>query len=127
MVKKVLIVNAGGFGSLSAEKGDYDEYIESIKRRLEVAERENGHTGKKEKRAEVQVTENPEEAEERTSRGEVDVLIFVTRGLLVKAEKIAAAYPRTEVFLLTGLHPEGTVHILEKSWFGALDPEDVFL
>ena len=37
-MKQVVIVNAGGWGSLSAEKGDYDEFVGYLQRILDAAE-----------------------------------------------------------------------------------------
>lgn len=118
MTKKVIIVNAGGFGELSAKKGDYDGIIAPIKEALEEEQESSFGTGK-EKPAEVTVVKTLKEAEEKVafgSLGYANVVVFITRGMLSEAKKIKATYPRVKVVVMTGLLPEDEVVLIDKTW-----------
>lgn len=115
MTKKVIIVNEGGFGDLSAEKGDYNKMIELITAALEEEQKSLSGAGK-EKPVEVTVVKTSNEAEEKMAGNDVDIVVFVTRGMLAKARGIKATYPRVKVVVLTGLLPEDEVVLINKIW-----------
>ena len=111
-MKQVVIVNAGGWGSLSAEKGDYDEFVGYLQRILDAAEEKVRE--RLEKAAEVHVVRSVKEALDILDGH--GVLVFMTRGMLGEARRIKARYEKMVVVVLTGLIPSDEVIILSKGW-----------
>lgn len=115
MVRRVAIVNAGGWGELSAKKGSYDSIAESFLELLSMAT-EKDWSGRERLAAEARVMTSSKEALEwLDGRGTV---IYLTRGMLHEARKAATEYPKLRIVLLTGDLPEGEVIIAGKQWVG---------
>ncbi len=113
-MRKVVIVNAGGWGDLSAEKGSYDNIARSFQDLLSRAKDKDWYTQQEKPAAEVRIVTNNEEALSwLDGRGTV---IYLTRGMLREAHKVAEQYPQIRVVLLTGELPEGEVIITGKHW-----------
>jgi basic membrane lipoprotein Med (substrate-binding protein (PBP1-ABC) superfamily) len=118
-VLMVVIVNQGGYGGLSAERGDYDGLIDDIRfwfNKINQKESEKGPL------AEVRVIRNISDITATHLMGYVDVLIFVTRGMMEKARDIQKEYPNIRVFVLSGVIDE--VVVLDKMWV-ASQPEAI--
>jgi len=113
-MKKILIVKDGSFGLLSAEKGDYDSLIESIIRSLNESAKRL-HRGTK-----IKVLNKGDDVAMNIANGEGDMVIFLSRSMIKCARDLKIQFPRTEIFVLTGLIPENEVVILNKLW---LSPE----
>lgn len=111
-MKKVIIVNAGGFLGRSAEAGDYDNYVATLKDVLETSHSPE----EKQKAAEVEVVSSGEQVMTKIETEAIDVLVFVSRSMLRKAEEIQAAHPRLKVVLFTGAFPERQVIVIDKGW-----------
>lgn len=103
-MKRVVIVNAGGRLALSAERGDYDNLVESLQRLINGFESCQG-----------EVVNSVEAARGLLDR--TDVVIFVTAGLLGEARRIKQSHSRIRVIVLTGLVPGDEVIILSKLWY----------
>lgn len=119
--KRVVIVNAGGFGRLDASNGDYDGFIGLLSRFLDTLTQNAPVTGKEEKAVIVEVVTSVEEAEGRVNQGQVDCLIFITRGLLAEAKRIKMKHPHQglKVIVFTSLMPENDLILLDKSWLSS--------
>lgn len=108
MSKKVAIVHEGEWGMLSQSRGDYGDWVAIVKEAIEEAE----------EAPEVRVVKKTGEALSwLDGRG---VIIFVTRGMVYRAEEITEEYPQMRVILLTGLPPRGItekVIIINKGEF----------
>ncbi len=111
-MKRVLIVNAGGRLSLSAEAGSYDQTVENLQRQINGLQRLDGTD---EKIATVEVVESVEVAEKQSNTA--NVIIFVTAGLLDAAQSIKSKHPHLRVIVFTGLIPEVEVIVLSKQWW----------
>lgn len=109
----VAIVNAGGWGDLSAEKGSYDEFAGLVQGILERAER-RGFDGAVYKAAEPHVVRNIQEA--LVKLGGHGVLVFLTRGMLGEARRIKQQYTEIRVIVFTGLIPADDVIVVSKGW-----------
>lgn len=101
-MKQVIFVNAGGYRSLSAQAGSYDNMISSLKDGLEVM----GHK--------VSVVNSLAEATAKAVDQEVDYAIFVTTGMLETARKFKAQYPELNVIVLVGEYPKDEVLVMGK-------------
>ena len=114
-MQKVIIVREGRYAGSRAEDGDYDAYIQTIQGIVDGAELTKPG-GEKEKAAEVEIAQSTDEALSRvTGALENYVLVFVTRGMLSRAESIKAANPRLNVVLFTGTFPDDQVKIVTKT------------
>ena len=91
-MSKAVLVNAGGWGTLSAENHDYDDFVGILERRFQ------------DKGVEVAVAKSQEEVEGEVPSAEY--VVYLTRGMVNEAVSIKARFPATQVFLLTGLIPE---------------------
>ncbi len=109
-MKKIVIVNKGGRGVLSAEKGSYDNMCASLKA---MFERVRKHGNPDDQIVEVWVVDD-EEAAKPMQKG--DVLIFVSLSELDLARKIKKRNPWMKVVVLTGLLPDDEVAIIDKEW-----------
>ncbi len=110
-MKRVVIVNAGGRMSSSAEKSDYQPMVDYLVRHI------SGLTSPScagEKAATVQVVTSVAEARELIYRA--DVMFFMTLGLVQDARRMKAANPNVKVIVLTGLLPEKEVVLVDKGW-----------
>lgn len=113
--KKVLIVNAGGWMAYSAEIGSYDSWVATLQESLTRLLGENGGSGRT-YTIEVVDAEGMEEYLSRGDRGGVTAIVFVTRGMLEKANQISAKYgSRIRVLVMTGDPPAGPI-VLNKGW-----------
>jgi hypothetical protein len=113
-MKKVVIVNAGGRGDLSAEKGSYQSIVDYLGRevnKLTLMGKPN------EKIAEVQVVNSVQEA--RNLIRQTDVMFFMTAGLLPEARNMKQENKRAKVIVMTGLLPEDDVVMFDKAWFSS--------
>lgn len=108
MYQRVFIVKEGSWGSVEAES--YQGQIEMYRRTLEEAKDSRG-----DKLADVKTIETAKEAEER-AKMEADVVVFISRGMGEKAERLAKAFPRVKVIVFTGAIPEGKVIWVSKGW-----------
>lgn len=113
-MKTVVIVNAGGWGALSAEKGSYDHFVELLREIVDAAT--VGVHGRDEKAAEVHVVRSVGEALEQLDGRAVQALVFVTRGMLDEARRIKHQRPKIRVVVLTGNIPDDDVIVVNKLW-----------
>jgi hypothetical protein len=109
-MKKVVIVNAGGRGKLSAAEGSYDTIAMGLKRWFEEAE---SPIKPGTKIVEAVVVSSMEEAMEKFG---TEVLVFLTAGMLEEARKFKRSHKDIKVIVLTGLIPEDEVIIVDKNW-----------
>jgi predicted CopG family antitoxin len=116
-MKRVVIVKEGDYGMLSTVKGDYDSWIDLIKRWIENAKKPAGFlTKKEEKAATCEVVETAKEAWEKAEKGQVNIVVFKSRSMIAKAHKFQEKFPRLRVVLFTALWPEGELVIIDKKW-----------
>ncbi len=115
-MQTVVIVNAGGWGGLSAEKGSYDAFVETLREIVDRAERRSSSfSGETTYRvAEAHVTRSVEEVLKKLDGH--GVLVFVTRGMLGEARRIKREYPNIRVVVLTGDIPDDDVIVVSKRW-----------
>lgn len=93
---KVWLVNEGGWGDLSAEKGDYDVIVMSIKEALE-------DPNLRKETAVVEVVYILDHVLPQVVAAEDEaVLVFMTRGMLRRAQTIVREHPNLRVVVLTG-------------------------
>lgn len=117
MKQKILIVNAGGRGALSAANGDYDTWATSLHMYFEIAER-----GRVEAAARHGRTVEPMSVEvvKSTEGIEVDeglrAVIFLSLSMENTAQRIKQARPDVNVIVVTGLIPNDRVIVFEKDW-----------
>ena len=112
---KVAIVKAGEWGDLRQGKGDYDSVIE----RLEVALREAKRAIDSQPAAAVQVVQSTQEALSWVMGS--GTIVYISRGMIREAEKVAAEHLSVRVVLLTGLLPEGRVVFVNKTWISSAE------
>ena len=113
-MRRVAIVNAGGYRDHSAEKGSYDSIVENLKWKLEQARIKERDSDEGRPAAEVRIVKSSEEA--LPWLHDEGTIIFVNRGLLGEAQRIAKWHPRLRGILMTGLLPEGEVILASKEW-----------
>lgn len=111
--KQIVIINAGNRLALDAAKGSYDNYVESLKKVLDLTFKSDENN----RFAPVKVVKSIEEAK---PLNDVDALIFVTLGMRYQAEEIQKKFPHLKIIVMTGLLPKGEVIIMHKNW---LTPE----
>ncbi|MDO8436179.1 MAG: hypothetical protein Q7S82_02220 [bacterium] len=113
-MKKVVIVTEGEWGGMSHLKGDYDPFIQRIQKIIENAETTNIF-GKKEKSATIELVETFKDALAKVENGRVDVLVFISRGMLSHARLLSKTNLRKiKIVLFTELVPDDEVIIVEK-------------
>ncbi|MBI4132395.1 MAG: hypothetical protein HY474_02060 [Candidatus Sungbacteria bacterium] len=108
-MRKVAIVNTGGYGDHSAEKGSYDSLVETLERTLKQARRSDQQPA-----ADVSVTRSTEEALQWV--GGYGTVVYVTRGMGRDAKKVAEEHPGVRVVIFTGAVPEREVFWFSKWW-----------
>ncbi len=117
---KVAIVNAGGFGAHHADRGSYDSMVESIQLHLERAKDSQDRPS-----AEVAVVATTTDALKWIwGRG---VIVYVTKGMIREARKVAAENPEVKVILLTGSLPVGEIVFVSKALLDHVNPAHVIL
>ena len=109
MTRRVVIVDDGQWGSVKREKGEYDAVVEYLSRTLKAVVNQEG-----ERQAEVEVVKTTEGGLLWLG-GTGGIMIFVTRGMLEKARRVAKEYRHIRVILFTGDIPEGEIIFLNKS------------
>ena len=117
MERRVFIVKEGGSHGMSAEKGDYDRFVGELLRILRIELPKPGTNGKESERlCEVAVVPSTEEALNELAgsyfRG---VLVFVSKGMLWKAEQIKKAHRDLRVVVFSGTSPENEVLTISKA------------
>ena len=123
-MKKVVIVTAGGWGAVKPE--DYSGFIQTLKEELDEAnEAHKKRRDTSENKYDVSEAGTTEDALKLLNSRREGILIFVSRAKEHEAEKIAEEHPRLEVFLFTGLIPEGRVRYIDKRWLGELELGDI--
>lgn len=113
--KKVLIVNDGGWMTLSAEKGSYDNWVETIQASLSRLLEKNGHSTNTYS-MEVVDAKGVQEHLSRRDLGGVTAIIFVTRGMLDEAKRIVARHGRKVRVIVITADPPLEPIILGKTW-----------
>ncbi len=106
-----MIVNAGGWGDLSAERGSYDSYVEHLSRICANVDRDGVFC----KLAHVHVVQSVGEALEKLSGRAVQVLVLVTRGMLGEARRIKLQHPKIRMVVFTSDVPDDEVLIADKT------------
>lgn len=111
-MKKVVIVNAGERGWLSAEAGSYtglcltlQEMFNRVLKSPKAGKSEQPEFG------DVDIVEDPAIADSMMTG---DILVFVTLGMRAKAKEIKNRNPRLTVVVLTGSLPQDEVVLLHK-------------
>ncbi len=113
--KKVLIVNAGGWMAYSAAIGSYDKWVETMQESLTRLLGRNGGLDRN-YTIEIVDADGLEDYLNQGHLGGVTAIVFVTRGMLEKANQISARYgSRIRILLLTGDPPAGPI-VLNKGW-----------
>lgn len=120
-MQKVAIVNAGEWGGLRQDHGAYHGLVETLKESLKEAKRSDGQFA-----AQVRVVPSTQDALfwVGTSGG---CIIYITRGMIREAKKVAAEYSDIRVVLLTGTLPEGEVVLVRKGRTPMAYIEDIVL
>ena len=95
-MKRVVIVKEGEWGTLRQARGDYNAWIGLLERAIKDAGDE----------ATVDLIRTFMEAEAEVKKGRVDVLVFISRGMINVAEKIKKAWPALRVVIFSGLPPQ---------------------
>lgn len=109
--KRVIIVNEGTFGH------DYRDYIETIVAALSVKmlvpedSREEPTTPA----VLVEVFDRKEEVRVKVKQEEIDVVIFVSVGMLEFARELRTEFNRLTVFVLAGTFADGEPYLIPKS------------
>ena len=117
-MKRVIIVKEGQWGGIKEE--DYLPLVNLYREVLERAEVPGPYgDGKKEKAARVEVVATVAEAEKKIKEAplnqRIDVVVFISRGVEVEAERLAKSYPKTRIVVFTGLIPEGKIIWVDKA------------
>jgi hypothetical protein len=107
MARRIAIVSAGEWGSAKRAEGHYDELEQTFFRALEAAETTSFNSVKKERAADVKMVASAEDALQWV--GSFGTIIFMTRGLIHDAKRIARDRPSVRVVVYTGLIPEGEI------------------
>jgi hypothetical protein len=121
--KKVIFVNAGGYGDVSASKGDYDKIIASFSEELEGMTQLATVGEGREKVATTITVKNTDEAIALIKGGGDHSLVFLSRSMIPKAREVKRSYPKIRVVVFTGLIPDDEVIIVSKGWVGSSDLE----
>lgn len=66
--------------------------------------------------AEVEVMETANDALRLIMGEKIDVLVFISRGMMTKARKIKKEYPKLKIVLFTGLIPDEEIILVSKGW-----------
>ncbi len=117
--KKVIFVNTGGWGDLSASKGDYDSIIALFSRELEKMTQPASVGSGREKVATAITVKSTDEAIQMMQKQDIDSLIFLSRGMISKAREVKKSHPRIRVVVFTGLIPDDEVIIADKGWISS--------
>ncbi|KKT25252.1 MAG: hypothetical protein UW11_C0031G0005 [Parcubacteria group bacterium GW2011_GWA2_43_9b] len=108
---RLAFVSEGGYGMVTqAEYDDIAESMVSSYQRLKKADTEEKIF------TSVEVISSVEEAERKVRRGEINILVFLTRGQVQNARRIKTAYPYVKVAILTGLIPDDEIIWVSKAW-----------
>ena len=116
MTKKVVIVREGSWGSITRE--EYDDWLSTFSGAVKNMEHKDYHTEKVEKIADVVIVDTLEQAIKLLSERRVDILFFISRGIIQRAKEVKQKYPDVPMYLLTGLLPEDELIFLKKTWLG---------
>lgn len=112
MEKKVIIVREGHWGL--TREGDYGTIIEMIKRFIEA------------QGAEVKMAETFDLALRQIEREKVDVVVFITRGMIRRARKLKDQYPKLRVVIFSSALPqEGEEPFLSLKGLTLADKNDL--
>jgi len=106
---KVLLVRGEGWGLRADNPDKYDKEIEMFAYLLSRAKRSANS-------ASVESVETFKEAKERVSKGDINVLVFISRSMIPEAREIKKANRKLKVIVLTGLIPDDEIIIISKLW-----------
>ncbi len=109
----VVIVREGHWGLI--KEGGNDSWVMACQWNLEEATTLDTHTHAEVPAAKVEIIEKLEQLEPRLKFGDVDVVIFVSKGVAAKAKQLKAKYPRTRMFVCTGDVPDDEIIWVRKS------------
>lgn len=120
-MKRVIIVGEGTWGQ--ATPGDYKDLVELFRDSLGGAVDSYSIPGsdqaENEKIFRVEVVATAVEAEQIIKSAAlnqpIEKVIFVSRGMELIAERLAATYPQIRVIIFSGLVPEGKIVWVNKS------------
>ena len=107
--KRVAIVKAGEWGDMKQDEGHYDRTVELLEDFL----RKEMWASENQPKFAVAVVPNTSDAFSWLG-GSAGAIVYISRGMLDEAHKIASEHPRVRVVLYTGAIPEGEVVILSK-------------
>lgn len=119
MEKRIAIINQGEWGMMEQSQGDYDPIVGALEGMLSTIMDPLLHVGREPPKGEVRVIDDAVEAQRWLRDG--DIAIFITRGMISVAKRLAAERPRLKVFLFSGLVPNGEVVFAPK---GIIPNED---
>jgi len=108
-MQRILIVLEGQGESAMSE--DYKVFADRLKGHLDMAE-ESGFK----KAGEIMIVKKASEAEQIIRQERVNVVIFLSRTMEIKAGEMAAAHPNTSVLIVADRFPEGKIVWVQKNW-----------
>ena len=93
MSNSIAIIDAGKWGEMFRERGDYDGHASTLKASLE------------ERDVEVQVATSTDEAQSWLASRGGGTALFTSRGMVREARQLISTDPKIRVVLFTGLVP----------------------